>query len=84
MTELFKLDFTQIKSALVSGILTAVLAGAGYVVGLGDIFAIDVHNLTNIVSLAFLTTIISLVKSLLTTREGNFVGAVKVVPETSN
>lgn len=80
MTGLLKLDWANVKSALVSGVLTAVLAGAGYIIGLGDIFAIDLHAISNVVGLAFLTTLVSLVKALLTTNEGNFVGAVNIDP----
>ena len=45
---------------------------------LGNIFAIDFHSLANIGALAFLTGIISLIKSFLTTAQGNFVGAVAI------
>lgn len=79
MSGLFKLDWTNIKSALVSGVLTAILGGAGYVIGLGNIFSVDIHTLANIVVLAFLVAVVSLIKQLLTTSQGNFVGAVNVV-----
>lgn len=80
--EIFTLNITQVKSAIVSGVLTAILGAAGYIIGVGDVFAIDVHALTNVTALAFLTTVVSLVKSLLTTSQGNFIGAVKVITET--
>ncbi len=74
-----KMDFiTKLKSALVSGVLAAVLAGAGYFLQVGDIFAIDVRTLVNVVALAGLTAVVSLIKSLATTEEGKFVGAVKI------
>lgn len=75
---MFSLNWTNVKSALVSGVITAVLAGASYIIGLGDVFSIDVHALVNVISLAALTAIVSLVKSLLTTDSGNFVGSVNI------
>lgn len=77
---MFNINTAQLKSALVSGVLTAILAGLGYVVGIGDVFKIDVHAIVNVVALSFGTTIISLIKSFLTTDEGKFAGAVKVAP----
>jgi len=75
---MFKINLTQLKSALVSGVLTAILAGIGYIVGLGDIFAIDVHALVNVIALSFGTAIVSLIKALLTDNDGAFVGAIEV------
>lgn len=75
---LFSLDWTKIKSALVSALITAILAAAGYVIGVGDIFKIDVHAFINVFSLSALTALVSLIKSFFTTTAGNFAGAVKV------
>ncbi len=80
MSNLFSISADQIKSALVSGILTAILAGFTYIIGLGDVFAIDVHSLINVIALSFGVTIISLIKSFFTTSEGKFVGSVKIAP----
>ena len=66
--------WTKIKSALVSGVLSAILAGAMYITGLGDVFAIDVHALINIVALAVLTTVVSLLKAGITTDAGTVAG----------
>lgn len=73
-----QITWTNVKSALVSAFITAILAGAGYVVGVGDIFKIDVHALVNVVSLASLTALVSIIKSFLTTDSGKFVGAVAI------
>lgn len=59
----------------------AFLGIAGYVIALGDIFLIDARALINIGVMAFLTTIVSLIKAFLTNRSGEFVGAVKVINE---
>jgi hypothetical protein len=75
---MFKVTWSNIKSALVSGVITGVLAIAGYIIGLGDVFAIDIHSLVNVGALAVLTTVVSLVKSWLTTDAGKFVGAVEI------
>jgi len=72
------MTITNIKSALVSGVITGVLGIAVYIIGVGDIFNLDVRTLANVGVLSALTTIVSLIKSLLTTSAGNFVGAVKV------
>ena len=72
------LTVTNIKGALVSTVLMAVLAGAGYVVGLGDVFLVESKTLINIVVIALLTGVVSLVKNLLTNKEGVFVGVVEV------
>jgi len=67
----------SIKSALVSGVITAILAIAGYIIGVGDIFKIDVHALINVGALALLTTLVSLIKASLTTSAGT-VGGIKI------
>lgn len=76
--EMFTVTKTNIKSAVMSVVLTAVLGMAAYIVGIGDVFNIDIHSLANIGALAFLNGLISLCKAFLTTSEGNLAG-VKVV-----
>jgi hypothetical protein len=75
---IFTINWTNIKSALVSTILTAVLSMAVYVVSLNDIFVIDYHTLANIGAISVLTGLISLIKSFLTTDSGRFLGATKI------
>jgi hypothetical protein len=65
---------TAIKSALMSGFLMALLGIMGYIVGVGDIFSLDLHALVNVGVMAFLTTAISLVKAGLTTDKGTALG----------
>ena len=75
------ITLTQIKSALVSAGIAAVLGVAGYILSVGDIFLIDIRGLSNVAVLSFLTafvTVVSLIKSAGTTRAGNFAGAIKV------
>lgn len=75
---MFTLNWTNIKGAIVSAVITAVLAIAGYIIGVGDIFSIDVHALVNVGALSVLTALVSVIKSLLTTQSGDFAGVVKV------
>lgn len=72
------ITWTNIKSALVSFILTAVLAAAGYIIGVGDIFGLNFHSLANVTAISALTALISLIKAFLTTPAGNFVGTVEI------
>lgn len=76
------ISWINIKSALVSGLITAVLAMAGYLIGIGDIFKIDVHAIVNVGALSALTALVSAIKSFFTTSEGNIIGVTKIVEET--
>lgn len=78
MSKFLTLNATNVKSAVVSGLLTALLAMAMYVIGLGDVFAINTKEITNIGAMALITSIVSLLKSLLTTDDGKFMGSVEV------
>ena len=68
------MTLTNLKSALVSGIITGVLGIAGYIIGVGDVFKLDVHSLVNVFALSALTTIVSLIKSVMTTSDGTVAG----------
>jgi hypothetical protein len=76
--KIFSINWTNIKSAIISTVLTAILAMAVYVVSLNDIFVINLHTLINIGSISLLTGIISLIKSFLTTDTGRFLGTTKI------
>lgn len=75
---MFSISWLNVKSALVSALITAILAMASYIIGVGDIFHLDSHSLVNIGVLAALTTVVSLIKSFLTNENGTFVGSVQV------
>ena len=68
----------NLKSALVYAFLLGSLAMFIYVQDLGSIFLIDWKVLVNTGAMALIGAIISLIKNLLTTNEGKFLGAVKV------
>lgn len=63
-----------IKSALVSIILTAVLAILTYIASVGDIFAINWRIVANIGILSLIPGAASLIKSYGTTEDGTFAG----------
>lgn len=73
------ITFNVIKSAFVSLVLMALLQVAGYLISLGDLWKIDVHTLVNISVISLATGLVSLIKNVLTTDNGNFVGLMKVI-----
>ena len=75
---IFSINWTNIKSAFVSVVLTAVLSVLVYIVSVGDIFILDAHKMANIGALSLLTGLISIIKSFLTTDSGHFLGITKV------
>lgn len=75
---IFSISWVNIKSAMVSTVLTAFLSMAVYIVSLNDIFVINYRTLINIGAISLLTGIISLIKSFLTTDTGRFLGTTKI------
>lgn len=72
MSSFFKLEWKDVLGAIVSSVLVAVI---GYVMMVGDVFALDIRTVVNTAVMAGLG---SLLKALLTTSEGKFVGAIPV------
>lgn len=70
----------NIKSALVYGLLFGIFAILDGIITTGSIFNIDWKLLVNSGIIAGLGTTVSLIKNLLTTNKGNFVGTIKVIP----
>jgi len=68
------INITSLKSALFSVCIAIVLALAGYVIGLGDVFKIDWHAFVNVGVMAGLVGIVSLIKSWMTNSEGKALG----------
>lgn len=64
----------SIKSACVSGMIMAVLGVAGYIIGVGDVFKLDVHSLVNVAVMSGLTAIVSLLKASMTSNSGKVAG----------
>ena len=69
---------TKIVSALISGLLMAILVVLIEIVNAKTIYSLDWKTIISDGVIALLTAIVSLIKSLLTTSNGNFIGAVKV------
>ena len=72
MSEIFKLKIKDVSSAVLSGVIVALLSFLG---GVTDITTIDWTALLNLV---VLTSVTSLLKSLGTDSGGKFLGAVKI------
>ena len=77
-----QLSWINVKSALMFSLLTAVAGVLVYILGIGDIFSLDIKVLINIFVLSLGNGILSVIKSLLTTNSGNFIG-VKTVEKLS-
>lgn len=85
---IFTLELANFKSAIMQGAVAMVL-GAGvavakYVYDAGTIFGLDWHLLIDkgaMAALGIFIAIVSLTTSALTTKKGNFLGAVKTVPD---
>jgi hypothetical protein len=88
MKGLLSLNWTNIKSALVYGVLmvavTFSLVALALVIGHGSIFGVDWRNVVDkgaIAALGVIVTMVSLLKNFLTDNEGKFLGMVEVIPD---
>lgn len=84
---LFKLEWANIKSAIVYGLITALLVFILSVLeGIkdhGSIFGVDWKNVIDtgiIATIGLVISIVSIVKNLLTTNQGKFLGITTVIP----
>lgn len=75
---MFNITWKDVRGALISGIIMGVIAVAGYIVSVGDLWKIDKHTLVNTFSISGLTAIVSIVKSFLTDSKGRFLGAIAI------
>ena len=78
---MLKLNWINVKSALVYGLLWGLLAVFIEIKEIGDVFKLNWQDLLNVFVMAGLAIVITLVKNILTTDSGNFVGAIKVIPD---
>lgn len=74
---IFKLDWTNVWSALVYGLIIGLGATVVYAISVGDLWALDWKIMVNTGVFAFLGSIL---KNLFTTDSGKFLGIVKVIP----
>lgn len=79
---ILKLTKENVKSALVYGLLWGLLSVIARISEVGNVFALDWKELVNAGVLSTLAVCISLLKNLLTTNSGNFLGITKVIPPT--
>lgn len=71
-SNIFKLNIRDVVGAVVSAILVSLI---GYVLKVGDVFALDFHTIVNT---AVMTGLASLLKSLSTDQDGYILGVLKV------
>ncbi len=81
---IFKISWTNIKSALVYGLMVTLLTTIIYVINVGDLRSVNWYTVINMLALGSLGAVASVLKNLLTTTKGNFVGIVKVIPSTKS
>jgi len=74
-----KLSSVNVKSALVYGLLWGLLAVLLQVQSAGSVFGLNWKDVVDTGVLAVIASVISLLKNLFTTNEGNFAGLVQVV-----
>jgi hypothetical protein len=85
---MFKLNWANIKSAIVYGVLTAIMV---FIVSVlegikahGSIFGVDWKGIIDtgiIATMGLIISIVSIVKNLLTTNQGKFLGITTVIPD---
>lgn len=76
------INWTTIKSALITGVLMGLFVIITEMISAKSVYGLAWSTLINDGIIAFLTIIASLLRSLLTTPSGNFVGLVKVTEPT--
>lgn len=73
MSSIFNLNFKDVVGAVVSAVIVSVLI---YIATLAS--PVAEFDFAKAIDIAILTAVASLIKSLGTTNEGNFLGAIKV------
>lgn len=72
------IDLQTIKSALVSVLLMAVVQVGVYVIQIGNVFQLDWRVLVNLGVISLITGAVSVIKNMLTTDKGNFMGLTNI------
>lgn len=80
MNGILSLSWANIWSALVYGLLWGLLAVFIKISEIGNIFNLNWHDLLNVFIMAGIGFLIPIIKNLLTTDKGNFLGIIKVIP----
>ena len=76
---IFKLDWANVRSAIVYGLLWGAVAMLAQVQSAGSIFNLDWKGVIDAGVIAGIGVVISVVKNMFTTNSGNFLGVVKTV-----
>ena len=77
-SKIFVFNWVDVKSAVVSGLLMGLLVIVSSVIASKSIYNLDWANLIDIGIMAFLTSMVSLIKSILTSSSGSFAGLTKI------
>jgi len=75
---MFTLSWTEIKSAFIYTLLTALVVGGYYIVSVESIYNVNGKVLLDKVAMSIIVGTISLFKNLLTSSKGKFLNLVKV------
>ena len=78
MSGFFTWSKKDVYSALTSLVITVLIAVGVYITNVGSIWKIDWKTLVDIGIMAGIVAVVSILKSLLTTKEGKFAGLVKI------
>lgn len=73
-SKLFQFKWLEVKSAVISGLLMALLVIASSIIASGSIYGLNWSNLLDVGVMAFITSMVSLIKSILTNEVGEFLG----------
>lgn len=78
MSSLLNINYKDFLSALAVTIVIGIGATIAYILGVGDIFGINLHSMLNVFVLSVLGGVGQLISSVFTTKAGNFAGAFPV------
>lgn len=78
MSNFFVWSMKDVYSALMSVLITVLIAVGVYVTNVGSIWKIEWKALVDIGVMAGIVAVVSMLKSLLTTKDGKFAGVVKI------
>lgn len=81
---MFSLSKENIKSAIVYVIVTTLVAILLYILKVGSLFKINLHDLIDSGFMALTVGVSSLLKNLFTDNTGKFLYITKVIPENSD
>ncbi len=72
------MNLTNLKQALVVGVVSGVLALIAFFTNAGTFFGLDPHKIIDVFGLAGIAAVGMFLTNLMTTKKGKFLGAVSV------